>query len=169
MKLFGGLIGWRANKQATVTTSTTEAELLSLAQATKEALFASRLIKELGVTLDSKQLNMWCDNKQTIRLINTEVATLQTRLRHVDIHNHWLRQAVERKQIRVDYTPTGDMLADGLTKALTAEMFKKFREQVGVVDLTDRIETRKLREMKEEDLDALEDLLSGGESDWMPS
>jgi hypothetical protein len=33
MKLFGGLIGWRANKQATVTTSTTEAELLALAQA----------------------------------------------------------------------------------------------------------------------------------------
>ena len=30
MKLFGGLIGWRANKQATVTTSTTEAELLAL-------------------------------------------------------------------------------------------------------------------------------------------
>ena len=30
MKLFGSLIGWRANKQATVTTSTTEAELLAL-------------------------------------------------------------------------------------------------------------------------------------------
>ncbi len=29
-KLFGGMIGWRANKQATVTTSTTEAELLAL-------------------------------------------------------------------------------------------------------------------------------------------
>jgi hypothetical protein len=30
IKLFGGLIGWRANKQDTVTTSTTEAELLAL-------------------------------------------------------------------------------------------------------------------------------------------
>jgi hypothetical protein len=39
MKLFGGTIGWRASKQDTVTTSTTEAELLSLAQAAKEALF----------------------------------------------------------------------------------------------------------------------------------
>ena len=33
MQLFGGLIGWRANKQETVTTSTTEAELLALSQA----------------------------------------------------------------------------------------------------------------------------------------
>jgi hypothetical protein len=31
MKLFGGLIGWRANKQDTVITSTIEAELLALA------------------------------------------------------------------------------------------------------------------------------------------
>jgi hypothetical protein len=31
MKIFGGLIGWRANKQDTITTSTTEAELLALA------------------------------------------------------------------------------------------------------------------------------------------
>ena len=52
MKLFGGLIGWRANKQDTVTTSTTEAELLALSQAAKEAFYVSRLITELAVRLD---------------------------------------------------------------------------------------------------------------------
>ena len=41
MKLFGGMIGWRANKQETVITSTTKAELLALSQAAKEALFVS--------------------------------------------------------------------------------------------------------------------------------
>ena len=41
IRLFRGTIGWRANKQDTVTTSTTKAELLSLAQATKESLFVS--------------------------------------------------------------------------------------------------------------------------------
>lgn len=63
MKLFGGTIGWRANKQDTVTTSTTEAELLGLAQATKEAIYASRLIKELGVAAASLQHNatVWED------------------------------------------------------------------------------------------------------------
>jgi hypothetical protein len=39
MKLFSGTIGWRANKQTAVTTPTTEAELLALAQAAKEATF----------------------------------------------------------------------------------------------------------------------------------
>ena len=49
MKLFSRLVGWRANKQDIVTTSTTEAELLALAQATKESLFVSRLLTELKV------------------------------------------------------------------------------------------------------------------------
>ena len=39
MVLFGGVIGWQANKQNTVTTSTTEAELLSLSQGAKEGQY----------------------------------------------------------------------------------------------------------------------------------
>jgi hypothetical protein len=77
MRLFGGVVGWRANKQDTVTTSTTEAELLALSQAIKEAIFAARLIKELSVGLDGDGcLQLWCDNKQTIRLIIAEITTL---------------------------------------------------------------------------------------------
>ncbi|EED12058.1 conserved hypothetical protein [Talaromyces stipitatus ATCC 10500] len=36
MTLFSGIIGWQANKQDTVTTLTTKAELLALAQGVKE-------------------------------------------------------------------------------------------------------------------------------------
>ena len=51
MKLFRGLVMWRANKQTTVTTSITEAELLAISQAAKESLFMSRLFKELEIKL----------------------------------------------------------------------------------------------------------------------
>jgi hypothetical protein len=88
MKLFGGVIGWRASKQETVTTSTTEAELLVLSQAAKEALFVSRLIKELKIKLDDNHIHIECDNTQTIRLVTEEIVVLQTKLRHIDIHNH---------------------------------------------------------------------------------
>jgi hypothetical protein len=44
MKLFGGLIGWRANKQNTVTTSTTEAKLLALVQTAKKSIYVSKLL-----------------------------------------------------------------------------------------------------------------------------
>lgn len=134
MKLFGGLIGWRANKQDTVTTSTTEAELLALAQATKEGLFISRLLAELTVQLDKHHITIQCDNTQTIRLVTAEVATLQTKLRHVDIHNHWLRQEVNRKTIKVEYTPSNSMTADGLTKALNYPLHQRFLEQLGITE-----------------------------------
>jgi hypothetical protein len=44
MKLFGGLINWRANKQDTIITLTTEAKLLALAQAAKESMYVSKLL-----------------------------------------------------------------------------------------------------------------------------
>lgn len=163
MRLFGGTIGWRANKQDTVTTSTTEAELLALAQATKEALFVSRLVKELGVTLDDSRINIQCDNKQTIRLVHAEIALLQTKLRHVDIHNHWLRQEAIRKRIKVSYTPTDSMIADGLTKSLHSEQHKRFVQQMGLVDIHDLRTERKLRELSADDFDQIEDTLAGGE------
>ena len=134
MKLFGGLVGWRANKQDTVTTSTTEAELLALAQAAKESLFVSRLLTELTIQLDDQHIKIQCDNKQTIRLVTAEMATLQTRLRHVDIHNHWLRQEVANKKIMVEYTPSAAIVADGLTKALNHTLHQAFIKQLGLAE-----------------------------------
>jgi hypothetical protein len=54
MKLFGGLIGWRANKQDTITTLITEAKLLALAQAAKESMYVNRLLQELTIDLDDQ-------------------------------------------------------------------------------------------------------------------
>jgi hypothetical protein len=55
-----------------------------------------------------------------------ETALLQTKLRHVDIHNHWLRQEVSQGRIIVEYTPSQHMLADGLTKVLQNNAFRAF-------------------------------------------
>lgn len=44
---------------------------------------------------------------------------LAAKLRHVDIHNHWLRQEVQAGPLKISRVPTAEMPADGLTKALT--------------------------------------------------
>ena len=153
MTLFGGVIGWRANKQNTVTTSTTEAELLALSQATKEGLYIKRLLDELTITLDDHRIRIECDNKQTIRLVNEEITRLQTKLRHVDIHNHWLRQEAQGGRIAVDYTPTKRMIANGLTKALPRTEFKDFLKQVNLTDISPRITERRTKELRQADLE----------------
>jgi len=59
IKYFGSIIAWRANKQDTVTTSTTEAELLALSQAAKEGLFEQRLLRNLGIEPQISHLNIF--------------------------------------------------------------------------------------------------------------
>ena len=68
LKLFRGPVAWRANKQDTVTTSSTEAELLALSQTAKESIYLSRLLKALSLELD-EPLAIECNNCQTIRLL----------------------------------------------------------------------------------------------------
>jgi len=53
MKLFGA-VAWRANKQDTVTTSSTEAELLALSQTAKEAIYISRLLQAFTLQLNER-------------------------------------------------------------------------------------------------------------------
>jgi hypothetical protein len=89
MILFNGAISWRANKQDTVTTSSTEAELLALSQTAKNRIFLSRLFKTLSLSLN-EPLTIDCDNTPTLHFIKEESAKLVTKLRHVDIYSHWL-------------------------------------------------------------------------------
>ncbi|KJZ69618.1 hypothetical protein HIM_10981 [Hirsutella minnesotensis 3608] len=132
--LFGGPISWQASKQATVTTSSTEAELLAFTHTAKETIATYRLFKQLSLQLDDSP-TIQCDNLQTIRLINSDLPRLRTALRHVDIHSCWARQAYQDGLFRIEYTPTSEMLADGLTKLLPGQKLKHFVQQLGLVDI----------------------------------
>jgi Reverse transcriptase (RNA-dependent DNA polymerase) len=153
MVLFGGVVGWRANKQNTVTTSTTEAELLSLSQGAKEGQFVKRLLDELSVVLDNQRIRILCDNRQSISLLTSEIARLRTKLRHVDIHNHWLRQEVRDGRVTVEHVSTKMMIANGLTKALSRSDFNEFVRQVNLVDITNQITERRAQERQKDELD----------------
>jgi len=132
--LFGGPIAWKSGKQDTVTTSSTEAELLALTAVAKEAMATLRLFAGMRFEL-ADQLTIWCDNKQTIRLVNSELPRLRTALRHVDIHSNWARQEVQKKTFTVNYLETDKMPADGLTKALPKTKFRNFVKQLGLVEV----------------------------------
>jgi len=133
-KLFGGPADWHSMKQKTVTTSSTEAELLALSYATKETIWWQRFFKNIEFD-PGHELTVHCDNLQTIRLLTKENQKLSTKLRHIDIHQHWLRQEVQAGHVKVKWIPTTDMPADGFTKALPRQWHEQFIAQLNLVDI----------------------------------
>ncbi|OGE48006.1 hypothetical protein PENARI_c034G01917 [Penicillium arizonense] len=75
----------KATKQRTVTTLTTEVELLGLSEAGKYLQWWRRLLDRVGFEA-SHVLTIEYDNERAIGLITTDDASFDTKLRHVDIH-----------------------------------------------------------------------------------
>ena len=112
-----------------------------------------RLLREIGVSLDSWKVVIECDNTNTVRIVNEQSNQFTTALRHIDIHNHWLRQEAKTRRLVVNYVPSNKQLADGLTKALQQQAFNNFVDQLGLEDISERIQPKRLKELKEEDCD----------------
>lgn len=138
MKLFGGPVAWKASKQDTITTLSAEAELLALTNTAKELRSVERLFQGLKLNLGEKPF-IFCDNIQTLRNVSSDAFHLQTRLRHVNIHQHWLRQEYQQGRVNAKWLRTAEMPADGLTKFLPKEKFNNFVDLLGMVNLSEEI------------------------------
>ena len=83
-KLFGGMIDWAARKQLSVTTSTTEAKLLSMLHAGKELIWWIHLFEKLQFNPD-QDIVIYNDNLQIIHILTSEMGKTDTKLRHIDV------------------------------------------------------------------------------------
>ena len=151
MKLFNGPIMWQSSKQKTVTTSTTEAELLSLSHTARETIALYRLFDQIEFDPEQEPLIL-CDNQQTVGLIQKERPQATSKLRHVDIHNLWLRQVHKDGKVMVQWVPTSDMPADGLTKPLSAQKHSQFIKQLGLVDISSKFDLEAKEEVDSDQL-----------------
>ena len=73
-----------------------------------------------------------CDNQSYIKL--SENPVFHDQLKHIDIRCHFIRDYVQRGAVQLKYIPTGEQVADILTKALSKNNFTYFRENMGMVE-----------------------------------
>ena len=109
----GVAIVWCSRLQSTVALSTVEAEYMSLAAACQEILHVRQLLKSLGIDFKGPFL-MFEVNQGCISLATNAMTT--TRTKHIDIKYHFVRQCVQREQVKIIWVPTNEMVADILTK-----------------------------------------------------
>ena len=125
-----GLLSHQSKLQSTVALSSTEAEYMATTEAGKEALWILRFLTSLGFRLPNQPIDLRADNKRAISL--TENPKFYRKTKHIEVRWHWIQEKVERKEIAFSYISTKEMLADGLTKALSPKIFKDFRRMIGM-------------------------------------
>jgi hypothetical protein len=142
--LIGGTaLSWSSTRQKSVSLSTTEAEYIASSGAAQELIWLRRLLKDVqniclcpvpaaqAVDLPSTPLHI--DNQSAMSL--TKTPEYRKRTKHIDISYHFVREKVASGEITVIYTPTDDMTADILTKALPLIKHEKHVEAMKLLPL----------------------------------
>ena len=112
-------------RQTTVALSTTEAEYYALAKAVAESLWLQMILSELLYKgPEIKQLRIYGDNQSLLNL--AENPEFHQRTKHIDVKHYFIREHVEKGTIELHYIPTTEIVADRLTKPLTAKKHTKF-------------------------------------------
>ena len=115
----------KSKKMKLVTLSSTESEYVALCEAAREAVWLRRLLSDIGFGQKSPTV-LWQDNKSTIDMVNGHRNFQSSK--HINPKYHYTGEMVDRGELCLRYKPTGDMIADVLTKALPSTNHIKLSE-----------------------------------------
>ncbi len=133
--MYDDFINWRTAKQTIVIISSIEIELLTFIRIAKKIMWWKRFFEI--IRFDSmKTLHIRCDNRQTLCILKKDVFKLDIKLKHVDIHRHWLRQKMQTNQIHVRLIFTSEMSADEFIKILFRQKHEEFIRQLNLIDIS---------------------------------
>jgi hypothetical protein len=124
----GAAVSWSSKRQPTVATSSSDAEYMAANFAGREAMWMKQLLTELGYHLP--RLTLWCDSQPAIAV--SKNPKHHSRMKHIDVMYHWLREKVEKRLLQLQFVPTDEMVADVLTKSLVRVKHEKCRQGLGV-------------------------------------
>jgi hypothetical protein len=119
----GGIISWKTSLQKTVSVSSTEAEYKAIYEAGKEVIWISQILDELNYPISVPSV-FYEDNSSAIHASENPVQ--HSRLKHIDIVYHQIREWVNNNKISLTKISTVNQRADALNKASTPADFKKF-------------------------------------------
>jgi len=63
-----------------------------------------------------------CDNNGARKLAENPV--FHNRSEHIDVRHHFVREALEREELEIEYTSISDMAADAFTKRLPSKSIR---------------------------------------------
>jgi hypothetical protein len=124
-----GVVSWSSKKQAIVALLSTEAEYITKMHAAKEALWLKTFINKVNGGIDGP-LTLMANNQGAIALAKDNKFHLV--MKHINLHYHFIHEAVENGKVKMKYIPSADNVADIFMKPLAKPKFKQFIELLGL-------------------------------------
>ena len=115
-------VSWQSKKQSSVSRSSTEAEYKALANCAADVCWIRSLMKDLHQFLPAPP-DLHCDSISALSLSTNPI--FHSRIKHLDIDYHFVRERVQKKDIVVHYISIDNQVADVLTKGLHSPVFVK--------------------------------------------
>jgi hypothetical protein len=125
LMMHGAAVLWISKLQSVVATSTTEAEFIAAAMATKEGLWVRKLLGEMNGQVQPLSLSV--DNQAAIVLISEHTAGQSGRTKHIDVQYQFVRDRYQRGDLSVSFVSTTEQRADMMTKQLGGPEFRRHR------------------------------------------
>jgi hypothetical protein len=119
-----GSILAQSTKQKLVAKSSTESELIALSDKSGLAIWTRDFLESQGLLVKAALVKQ--DNQSTIAMIDKGASTSE-RTRLVNIRYFWVKDRISTGELKVEYQPTQEMIADILTKPLQGERFLNLR------------------------------------------
>ena len=126
------LVSWSSKKQNSVALSTAEAEYISAGSCCAQLLWMKQTLLDFGVKFD--EILLLCDNESAVKIATNPVQ--HSRTKHINIRHHFLRDHVNKGDIKIDGIGTDNQLADIFTKPLDESRFCKLRNELNIIDLS---------------------------------
>lgn len=124
-------IVWAAQKQCTVTLSSTEAEYMALTECSKHAQWMISILQQLFFKVDLP-IDIFCDLDGTRSIASNNVD--HKRMKHIDIKHHYIREKISDGTVNVNEVSSEDNAADVFTKALPQDSHQKLTVKLGLID-----------------------------------
>nr|GEV97200.1 putative ribonuclease H-like domain-containing protein [Tanacetum cinerariifolium] len=125
------LISWQYKKETIVATLTTEAEYVVAASCCGQVLWIQNQMLDYGFNFMNRKI--YIDNESTICIVKNPVFHYKTK--HIEIRHHFIRNAYEKKLIRMLKIHTDDNVADLLTNAFDVSRFNFLIVYIGLLNL----------------------------------
>ena len=123
-----GIMHGKASKQKINIKSSTESELVRMGEYASYNIWFIMFMVAQGYAIKNNVI--YQDNQSAIRMEKNGRNSCTGNSRHIHIRYFFVKDRIDKGEMRVEYCPTHLMLADFFTKPLMGELFRKLRDVI---------------------------------------